>query len=47
MEVFRQKLLFIIEAHGEIIWKKYNPNLSLLTTSPVWPKGELSKNQAG
>jgi len=41
-----QKLLFIIEAHGEVVWKKYNPNLSPVATSPVWPEGELSQNQS-
>ena len=41
-----QKLLFIIEAHGEVVWQKYNRNLPLTAASPVWPGSELSQNQA-
>jgi hypothetical protein len=41
-----QKLLFIIEAHGEVVWQKYNRNSPLTAASPVWPGKGLSQNQA-
>jgi hypothetical protein len=41
-----QKLLFIIEAHGEVVWQTYNRSLPLTTTSPVLPGSKLSQNQA-
>jgi hypothetical protein len=40
-----QKLLFIIEAHGEVVWKKYKRDLPLTIASTVWPGNELSENQ--
>ncbi len=40
-----QKLLFVIEAHGGVVWQTYNRNSLPATASTVWHGNESSENQ--